>query len=913
MMTVSRTVCVLWCLLYLSGSAQGSEKVMFFEEQGKVLASAEVWRVKVPVNLTHFQASVQEMEELVDGFFTEWDSTLNQTLGLRDWLTRQQEALGKRLQVLADTVSDVITSLDDLSGSRRKKRAVVSIVGTILNFFGFAMDTQLRKTSIKIDDNAIRADRIISKINDQITFLNLVINQAGTDDESLRDQIRFLATLKQKVDGIHEQSNLVADRLFKLDHDFDLTSRAILGVNAIQAVLYQVEWHVSSLKRAIMYARSGKLDPFFLPRQNATEILRKVQPDGNLDLSTLYSQAKVTAFEVKRPGMLMLMVAFPGLDTDRYFTVYRPVPLPAPVEEGFFIEVKPEAELIAVDATMTKYFYLTHAEYDACISSKGQIKLCYPIDIVHDQSEPSCLHRLLANKMLDFEHLCDVIFLKHFSPRVFRPSFDPDFIYAVANKTQLNIDCNKNPAAATTIPPSVLGTGVLHVPKGCTVILDSFVLVGAQNSRHLSISEGQGFRLQELTLNETAFPAHLPFKRPWQLEKMEVVNSSLLEKHRKVTEQRQRHDFNVRDLSDNLDSPEDQSWSQVSFYYDQRTQWFVAGIPFLALLLLLWRRRHRQLVEVYSHRVAVANIVEKNGKKPFEVAGFGLVDGYKIPKKLQEARLPITTHKECYLSNRRFFGKYLRPGDNFCAGYRNGTSTCNGDSGGSLSVQKDGRWFTRGIVSFGKSKIVEIDGVGGEKERMQTGVKLQLVLLSICLQIFTCSCSSITFQERNVNNWELLIAANARNEFQYDFCRYDASENIERCKNKPRAAVDISAKCNCSVNYTANAEKGFAYFTLNCNNETVDSMIGACPQKLSITYEHGDVRHPVSSAKTPTAVAKTQDESSSSVIWIVLFSISLVFNGALGAAFSCLWMEKKKSLNKYIPSEQRKDDANTQI
>ncbi|XP_065335018.1 uncharacterized protein LOC135936204 [Cloeon dipterum] len=90
--------------------------------------------------------------------------------------------------------------------------------------------------------------------------------------------------------------------------------------------------------------------------------------------------------------------------------------------------------------------------------------------------------------------------------------------------------------------------------------------------------------------------------------------------------------------------------------------------------------------------------------------GFGLVDNHTRTNELQEARLPIRDHKECYLSSRRFFAKYLVPGDNFCAGYTNGTTTCNGDSGGSLSVEKDGRWFIRGIVSFGIEKKVMFEG-----------------------------------------------------------------------------------------------------------------------------------------------------------------------------------------------------------
>ncbi|XP_065334618.1 uncharacterized protein LOC135935916 [Cloeon dipterum] len=108
-----------------------------------------------------------------------------------------------------------------------------------------------------------------------------------------------------------------------------------------------------------------------------------------------------------------------------------------------------------------------------------------------------------------------------------------------------------------------------------------------------------------------------------------------------------------------------------------------------------------------------SNLARVAGTEAMAV-GFGLADNYTVPDKLQEARLPIRDHKECYLSKRKFFEKYLVPGDNFCAGYMNGTTTCNGDSGGSLSVEKDGRWFIRGIVSFGKSKKVKFEG----KERL---------------------------------------------------------------------------------------------------------------------------------------------------------------------------------------------------
>ncbi|XP_065335821.1 uncharacterized protein LOC135936798 [Cloeon dipterum] len=92
------------------------------------------------------------------------------------------------------------------------------------------------------------------------------------------------------------------------------------------------------------------------------------------------------------------------------------------------------------------------------------------------------------------------------------------------------------------------------------------------------------------------------------------------------------------------------------------------------------------------------------------VAGYGYFKNYSHPETLQEAQIPIRSHLECYHSLRKYYGARLKPGDNFCAGYTNGTTVCNGDSGSSLSLEKDGRWFIRGIVSFAKSKKVKING-----------------------------------------------------------------------------------------------------------------------------------------------------------------------------------------------------------
>lgn len=91
-----------------------------------------------------------------------------------------------------------------------------------------------------------------------------------------------------------------------------------------------------------------------------------------------------------------------------------------------------------------------------------------------------------------------------------------------------------------------------------------------------------------------------------------------------------------------------------------------------------------------------------------QVLGFGVhkfepSKTSELSTNVQRADLPIVPYEKCFQTgNDATFWKNLFPGENFCAGYKNAmTSTCQGDSGGGIAFKVNGRWFLRGIVSFG--------------------------------------------------------------------------------------------------------------------------------------------------------------------------------------------------------------------
>ncbi|KXJ72773.1 hypothetical protein RP20_CCG017259 [Aedes albopictus] len=82
------------------------------------------------------------------------------------------------------------------------------------------------------------------------------------------------------------------------------------------------------------------------------------------------------------------------------------------------------------------------------------------------------------------------------------------------------------------------------------------------------------------------------------------------------------------------------------------------------------------------------------------VVGWGLGDESKPMDILQEATLSVVNHATCLKSKPHHFQKLLSD-SNYCAGNRNKTNVCDGDSGGGMFFKLDNSWYIRGLVSTG--------------------------------------------------------------------------------------------------------------------------------------------------------------------------------------------------------------------
>ena len=75
-----------------------------------------------------------------------------------------------------------------------------------------------------------------------------------------------------------------------------------------------------------------------------------------------------------------------------------------------------------------------------------------------------------------------------------------------------------------------------------------------------------------------------------------------------------------------------------------------------------------------------------------------------LAEKLKQAKVPVVSHNQC----RRTNGGTVHESSMVCVG-GNGSSVCNGDSGGPLSCLENGKWVVRGAASWVTSRRCPIN------------------------------------------------------------------------------------------------------------------------------------------------------------------------------------------------------------
>ncbi|XP_063924332.1 proclotting enzyme-like isoform X2 [Zophobas morio] len=98
----------------------------------------------------------------------------------------------------------------------------------------------------------------------------------------------------------------------------------------------------------------------------------------------------------------------------------------------------------------------------------------------------------------------------------------------------------------------------------------------------------------------------------------------------------------------------------------------------------------------------IDTVVGEKGK----VVGWGRDENNNsMTAEPRQTTMPIVSQEECLRSGEVF--KYITSQRTFCAGYRNESGPCNGDSGSGFIMKSNEKWFLKGIVSTSKYDSVK--------------------------------------------------------------------------------------------------------------------------------------------------------------------------------------------------------------
>ncbi|XP_055632332.1 phenoloxidase-activating factor 1-like [Toxorhynchites rutilus septentrionalis] len=85
------------------------------------------------------------------------------------------------------------------------------------------------------------------------------------------------------------------------------------------------------------------------------------------------------------------------------------------------------------------------------------------------------------------------------------------------------------------------------------------------------------------------------------------------------------------------------------------------------------------------------------------IVGWGFTENDIPSTRLKLAKLPVVDELDCKRKEPELYGRVLT-NKVFCAGYTNGTTACNGDSGGGIVFERGDAWYLGGILSFTRSR-----------------------------------------------------------------------------------------------------------------------------------------------------------------------------------------------------------------
>lgn len=411
---------------------------------------------------------------------------INSVLGTVRYLCKSSEIINTECHNMLEPlttryreISQQYSSISHLLETRTKRGAWIGGVGTVFKHIFGTLD----------EDDAIKYDNAITVVqNNNKELASLIKQNILVTSSVISSYNHSLHKLKINEDSLNE----AVDKLSVSMKNVTVISNKLIQISEINSILNNLEssilalsFQLEDLINACLFCSMNVLHPSIItPSQLFQELAdnHRYLPNGlelgvSLDLSSMHSIMNISKLICYYLNYKVVFVLQIPLVTSQEFYLYHNIPLPVPhnvSKPDSFTLVIPGSKYTAI--TKDKIQYTNIDSLEVCKSVNSQNYICYVMNVLSVNANPSCESELLSKVIKNLPVQCKTEFLKG-DLDIWKKLMNNKWIFVQSHSVKLSIDCINS----ELVEENIHGIGVLTLPKYCVAYCKNTKLYANNN------------------------------------------------------------------------------------------------------------------------------------------------------------------------------------------------------------------------------------------------------------------------------------------------------------------------------------------------------------------------------------------------------------------------------------------------
>lgn len=430
--------------------------------------------ILMPIDISHFQPHIENTNSIL-GTIRFWCSQ-NYDSGCQDSL--------EPLTIRYKDIEKQFDSISHLVDYRTKRGAWFGGVGTVFKHIFGTLD---ENDATKYDDaiNSVQSDvkKLASLMKENILVTTSTI-------AAYNNSIRKLKINEDSLNNAIDNLSKTVYNLTSASNNLSTSVQFMSILNNLETSLLTLSFQLEDIINSILLSNANILHPSIItPRQlyreladNIRHLPNKLELALNLDINSIHSilnMSTTVSYYLNHKIVFVLQVP---LVTTLEFYLYHNIPLPVPhniKKPDSFSLIVPTSKYIAITKDKTQYSSID--SLDVCSNVNYETYICKIMNVFSSNANPSCESDIMSKVLSVLPVQCETKFI-HGNLELWQPLVNNRWIYILTTSTKLSIDCTNS----ELLEDIVIGTGILEVPKYCSVYCKNTQLFTNNNVLNIS-------------------------------------------------------------------------------------------------------------------------------------------------------------------------------------------------------------------------------------------------------------------------------------------------------------------------------------------------------------------------------------------------------------------------------------------